>query len=344
MKIAGVAHSLPSKLITNDEIIDLVRFHSKDGFVGDLENTLRRINVILKKTGANTRYWLNTDKRESPLEHIKSCVDSALEKANMKKSDIDVLIYVGVGKGFLEPANSYMVAHSLGMESTRCFDILDACMSWSTGLQLADSLFKVGAYKNAMIVNGEFNVTSGNYGKFSMSSESEFNYTFPTYTIGEGASCTILTSENPENFKFNFLSKTSLADLCNIPLNNFQDYCANSNKNSLNGPFLFTSYGIELHEYLAQELPKLLQTVDKEKIDIVFTHASSKSDWQKYAAKEGLGEKVFHIYQKTGNLVSASVPIAISMALDDQKLKRGDQALGWIGSAGMSFASYTFTY
>ncbi|MEX3910132.1 3-oxoacyl-[acyl-carrier-protein] synthase III C-terminal domain-containing protein, partial [Paraburkholderia sp. BR14319] len=36
---------------------------------------------------------------------------------------------------------------------------------------------------------------------------------------------------------------------------------------------------------------------------------------------------MYHIYPDTGNLVSASIPAAISMAKETGKLKRGDRAL-----------------
>ncbi len=55
-------------------------------------------------------------------------------------------------------------------------------------------------------------------------------------------------------------------------------------------------------------------------------------------------KKVYHIYQETGNLVSASIPAAIAMSCSDNSLKRGDNVIFWVGSAGMSFNVTNFNY
>ncbi|WP_278250157.1 hypothetical protein [Photorhabdus tasmaniensis] len=41
MKTAGIAGSLPSRLVTNEEIVNLVEQHSKETFQGDLPKTLK---------------------------------------------------------------------------------------------------------------------------------------------------------------------------------------------------------------------------------------------------------------------------------------------------------------
>jgi hypothetical protein len=43
----------------------------------------------------------------------------------MAPEDIDLLIYCGVGRGFLEPANAYFYAKARDMRTTNCFDITD---------------------------------------------------------------------------------------------------------------------------------------------------------------------------------------------------------------------------
>lgn len=347
MKIESVAHSLPSWQVTNQEVVDLIRSKSKNNFTGDLEKTLRKISAILRKTGAETRNWLDINNGEKAVDHISNAVDSALSKANLVKKDIEVLIYVGIGRGFLEPGNGYPIAHSLGMEHARCFDVIDACMSWMTAMQIADSLFKAKAYKKIMIVNGEFTVQGGPLkNNFLLESEEQLEYTFPSFTIGEGATATILTPDNENNFNFNFISRPDLSDLCVIPLDEYKIFSYPTPKLGLNGPHHFSSFGIDLHDAAAIECQNVLKNskIDTNSLDIVFTHASSKNDWAKYGREAGIEEKLFHIYHKTGNLVSASVPGAMSIAQDEGKLKRGDNVLHWVGSAGMSFSATNFVF
>ena len=249
MKIESVALSLPSWKLSNEDVVDLIKFHSKSTFVGNLDKALRKISVVLKKTGAETRYWLNKQINEKPIDHVIKVAEEALKAANLGKNDIDLLVFVGIGKGFLEPAQSYFVAKALGMNNVKCFDVTDACMSWMTSMQIVDSLFKSGAYKRAMIVNAEFTVQAGALFKnFALKHESQLEYTFPTYTIGEGATCTILSPKNPENFEFHFSSRADLSDLCVIPLSNYEGYSQATEKLAKNGEMCFTSFGVDLHE------------------------------------------------------------------------------------------------
>ncbi|MCE3255635.1 MAG: 3-oxoacyl-ACP synthase [Rickettsiaceae bacterium] len=347
MKIEAVSLSLPSWKVSNEEVIDLIRFHSKPKFSGDLEKTLRKIDIILRKTGAETRFWLNRQIKEKPIDHIKKAAEESLKKANLEKDDIDLLVYVGIGKGFLEPGNAYAIAHSLGMKRVRCFDITDACMSWIATMQVVDSLFKTGAYKSAMIVNGEFTVQAGTFFKnYALTKEEQLTYTFPTFTIGEGATCTILSPNDPKNFSFNFSSRADLSDLCVVPLDEYKDYCEPTEKTANNGAMHFTSYGYDLHDTGQTEIVKLFKSasIEREDIDIVFTHASSKSEWHKYGEKVGIEDKIYHIYQHTGNLISASIPGAMALAEKEGKLKKKDHILFWVGSAGMSFATSSFKF
>ncbi len=345
MKIEAVSLSLPSWQVSNEELIDLIKFHSKATFSGNLDKTLRKISTVLNKTGAKNRFWLNRQINEKPIDHIKKSTEEALKKANLQTQDIDLLIFVGIGKGFLEPAQSYFVAQALGMVHAKCFDITDACMSWLTAMQVADSLFKSGAYKNAMIINAEFCVQAGVFFKnYALKNEQQLTYTFPTFTIGEAATCTILSPNNPSNFQFNFSSRNDLASLCTVPLPEFKDYCQDNQKTGANGDMHFSSFGVKLHQIGQSELLKLLKIsrIKIDKIDIAFTHSSSKTEWQKVSDKAGIGDKVYHIYQQTGNLISASVPAAMAMAMAEQKFTLGNQALLWVGSAGMSFGTCYF--
>ena len=56
---------------------------------------------------------------------------------------------------------------------------------------------------------------------------------------------------------------------------------------------------------------------------------------------ESISAQVFPRY---GNIVSASIPTAISMAHQQGLLNRGDRAILIPASAGMSFAVVQFTY
>jgi 3-oxoacyl-[acyl-carrier-protein] synthase III len=348
MKIKSIDIALPSRRMTNEHIIDLIREHSAAGFQGDLDGTLDRIGRTLTLTGARERRWLA--KGERPIDFVTAAANGALGKAQLNPDDIDLLIYVGVGKGFIEPAQSYLVAHALGWKNTECFDILDACMSWMRALQIADSHFRSGRYRNICVVNAEFVPMEGGAiypAAYKLGSAEDVEWSFPAYTVGCAASAIILSADNDNLWEWGFASKPMLADLCTIPIYGWQDYSKSGEERiGRGGAYRFTSYGGELHNQGAPHAIDLFRRSVKQpdQIKAVMTHTSSLREWKKITGAVGLSDRLVCPYPDYGNLVSASVPVGLSLELAAGRIKRGDRLAFFVGSAGMSFAVCTFDY
>ena len=346
MKIESVSVKFPEKVLTLDETIEMIEIHSRNSFSGDLKKTLKLIRRLLLNTGARTRRWLTDEK---PIDLIVDAVQETLQKANCDPQEVDLLIYTGVGRGFIEPGNSYLVAKAMGMDRVECFDILDACMSWTRALNICYHYLRSGQYGNILLVNGEFpNIEGGalypvNY---CLENIEEIEWTFPTFTVGNASTATLLTNDPDNEWEWHFRSRANLADLCSIPTSGYQSYAISSPILATNGENRFTSYGTLMHQKGSVEVIDLFQklTIPKQKIKRIFPHASSQKDWDKYAEACGVKEAMFHVYPEYGNLVSASVPAGIALAQECQAIARGDRLVGWVGSAGMSFSAYSFVY
>lgn len=344
MIIENVAASFPTRKVGNEEVVDLIRFHSKN-FEGDLQGATRAVKAFLDHSGLVTRHW--QAKNERPIEHLAHAVSGALKGSGLQPADIDLLVYVGVGGGFREPGNSYMVAKSLGMSSAQCFDIIDASMSWTRALSLVDSLFKTEQYRNALIVNAEFNMTGGGpelAASFSLQHPSQLDHSLLSYTIGEAATATLLRPDRPDNFLINFQSKPDLVDLCFVPGGSFGGFCQETDGANQPGAGPLNAVGHELHLQLDQALDHLFATeeLSPQQADIVFTHTSSSAAWRAATARHGLADKVYDLYPRTGNIVSASIPGALALAREEGRLNAGDEVLFLMGTAGMCFAAGRF--
>lgn len=209
MIIESVAASLPERKVSNEEVVDIIRFNSKN-FDGDLAKTLRVVKARLERSGLVTRHWLDDDER--PIDHVDQVVHAALKATALRPSDIDLFIYVGIGGGFHKLGNAYILAKTLGLLHAECFDILDACMSWTRALSLTNSLFKTRRIRNALIVNAEFNMVRGTAGfpeNYTLGHPQELDYLYPSYTIGEAASATLLLPTAPDNLSVTIHSKKS---------------------------------------------------------------------------------------------------------------------------------------
>jgi acyl-CoA:acyl-CoA alkyltransferase len=345
MKIAGINAVLPSKIVTNDDIKEMVRQQSPGLDAGDLRKALKKIGLFLNYSGSNERRWLNDG--ETPFSLLSSAITEALKESQLSPSDIDLVIYTGVDRGFLEPAMAYMVASAFGMPNAHCFDVLDACMSWTRSAFIASALLTGGQYEKILIVNCEFNMRAGgrtNPKCFELKGTEEVSWNFAAYTIGEAASATVLVRDDANPWEFNFSSANQHNDLCSVPLEGYTNYCEPRPLLGLNGPNVFHSSASEMFNVgkpHALEVFKRL-SVPFDNIRAIFPHAASKQLWWELGNMLGVQDKIEFIYPELGNVVSASVPVALARARESGRVSEGDWLAGWIGSAGMSFSSFAF--
>ena len=346
MKIDYISAQFPSKILSIDETLDMIRFCSKKSFKGDIEKALKILNKILLYSGAKERRCLN--KGEKPLDFIVKSVHEALKGSNNSIDDIDLLIYTGIGRGFLEPGESYILAKNLGMKNVECFDLLDACMSWTRALNISYQYVLNNKYRKILIVNGEFNNIKGGAffpRNYRLSNLSQIKWTFPTFTIGDAATATVISKDNSASWEWHFITNCDMADLCTIPMAGFSMFTKSYEKIGRNGQGRFCSFGNDMHKLGTPEVINIFKklSISKEKIRMVFPHASSEQAWAHCAEVCGVSDKMFYVYPQYGNLVSASVPAGMALAIQQKRIKKGDQIVIWVGSAGMSFAVVGFT-
>ena len=99
-----------------------------------------------------------------------------------------------------------------------------------------------------------------------------------------------------------------------------------------------TTWGRSFRNYLRR------RDLTGQEADIVLTHSSSSTEWNKVGKENGFAHKIYHTYPYTGNVVSASIPVALAQAEGIGRLKEGHRVMCLMGSAGMSFAVFTFDY
>ena len=346
MRIESVAMRVPTLAMTNEDILGYLEKFS-DGVSKQMLKTYQRlVRGLLMKAGSRVRYRRDKERDEKASDFVLDAMQDAFDTAEMSAKDIDVLIFCGVGRGFLEPANAYFYAAEMDM-SCSCFDIADACMSWTRSLEVAQGLFQGGLYKHIMIINGEFNMELGFPDNFVVDGLKKLEYTFPTYTIGEAATATIVSSLSPD-WSFNYITRADLCDLCNIPLDPFDNFVNPSVRIGRNGTYNLSAYGREMFASAEEHLSKLLKDVigDLDEPDIYFPHAASSTAYLTAGEKVGIKrEKMYsEVFPRYGNVVSASIPVGICLAIDEERLKRGHKVVLCPASAGMTYAVVRYTY
>jgi 3-oxoacyl-[acyl-carrier-protein] synthase III len=346
MKIVATAVVLPSRSLSNEQVVSEISALSKDRFCGDLDRTLQKISMGLRRSGARRRCW------RSPGETSLHLTAAACRQAMSKLAGgerVDLLISAGVYAELAEPASANVLAHEIGLDDVECFDLKQACDGWSKAVRIASAFVDAETYRNVMIVNAEFPMTPG-FGiypqLFRLERADQLEYRFPGYTLGEAAAAMIVARDPGNPWQFHNHSRNDLYDLCTISMPWFNEQPLPSSRVAKDGPGTFTSYGADLRKH---GFPLAVETfrrsgIDATEVDILFTHSSSKADWAEGARRIGLSNRIYDIYAECGNVVSAAVPAAMALAEVRGDLKRGQRVATWVASAGMSFTTAYFQF
>jgi len=345
MKYRAIEYAIPSRVVTNAELIQEIISRSKRHLTEKALDLLgARMDELFKKSITSVRY--HRAKNEHAIQFGIEAGKKALEAANISPGDIDLLIYVGIGRGYIEPATSNVFQSLLNLKKATCFDILDACASWLRAIHVAHSFIKTGMYRNIMILNCEFNFRE--YADFEFKSLKDIEFNFPTFTIGEAATATIVTdSDEDDQYYASFRTWGDQHKLCKIPLPNYSEYSNGELKKDIK-PLKFFSYGEKIFRFVFSRLCKHYRedaVLNTFKHEIVFSHAASDAMSEKVIKTCKLGnEKGYNTHKRFGNTVSASVPLAMACALKEGKLKNNTNVLIGFGSAGVSTAWCRFKF
>jgi 3-oxoacyl-[acyl-carrier-protein] synthase III len=345
MRFRAVEAVVPGRCLSNEDVVSQVVAINKECVPRrTLELIAHALDSLFAQAGTRLRY-IRAD-GETAGDLIARAGEAALKSAGLEPGDIDLLIYVGVGRGYIEPAMANAFQDKLGLSNATCFDILDACASWLRALHVARAFFQSGFYKRIMILNGEFNARE--YADFQCRTVSDLRHKFAQFTVGEAATATILeASDDDVDYYASFKTYGHLRSLCMIPLASAAEFNIDPLP-AFAEPLHFFSQSRELFE---EGIARMVAHYDEDsnvnsyQSDIAFGHAASDTACARVAeACGGRLALLYRIHARFGNTVSATIPMAIHHAIRDGKLKHLDRVVIGMASAGLSTAWARFKF
>lgn len=345
MRFLAVEHALPSKVVRNAEVLQHVADASAKHLTErDLKLLLRMTGQVLASAGTQVRYHRGCD--ETAFELACRAGRQALISSDTHPDEVDLLLYVGIGRGMLEPASATIFQDALELRHATCFDIIDACASWVRALQVVRSFLATKCYRKVMILNAEFMGREAY--RYEVKSLDEFPYWHPSVTIGEAATATIVDSTALDDSEFSFRTWGDKRGLCFIPLPNFRNYFGMQSEEGVDVDHMqFVSYGRELMDFGARRLIEHYNSAGdfrSYKPDAVFIHSASDGVADFIRQQVGLPKEGFVLaHQKFANTVSATIPLALSDAIKSHAVADGSKILLLMASAGMTTALVKFT-
>lgn len=343
MRIDAVTRAIPGHRVDNDRILQEIRTHNRDRLSpSELQRLERKVSQALRIAGTETRYVLTEDESGSGL--VIQAARDALARADVDATTLDFIIYTGVGRGCIEPAMASTIQPALGAANATCFDLMDACASWLRALHVAHCYFRSGAYRRGLIVNCEAALAS--HVEWDFESPDELDHRFAALTIGEAATATVVSATPEDDFYFTFRTFGEHAHRCTIPQPSFFRFFP-EHAASPYVPGRFFARSNELFPIVTELIVGVWNDdarLRAGRYDIAFGHEASERLSADITTKLGVRGIYFPIHRRFGNTVSASVPLAMSIAQDEHRLNRGDRVLVIVGSAGISVGFATFTF
>ena len=346
MQLKGLSSQFPAKIITNLDILHEIEKNSKQLTASELKEALRISEIYLEKTTSIERRWTRDSKELRDL--TVSAMQQSLEEADVDPLDIDVVIHASVFKVFKEPGDAHFCAEAAGMLNAKCFDIRDACNSWTTAAMLLQDLMKAGRYKNGLIISTEFPMMDGAGSRpncFNLRSVEEIGWKFPVQTLGDAVTSSVFTNEG-EDWNFITRSDPTLAGLCFVPTHASKEYLKHCQYTT---PVDYhegtcVSFGKLLHE--KGMAPTVAAFSEFQKLvpnsEIVIPHSSGKKAWIRYASKADVLDYTHFVYPQYGNVVSCSFPVGLQDARTKGLVDIDTQVAGWITAAGGSAIAFGF--
>jgi len=281
---------------------------------------------ITTRTGMKRRHWASENEATSDL--ALAAARKALADANLEPTDVDAFIVCTVYPDYLFPATACIVASKLGAPNKAAFDMEIACSGFIYGLTVASSLVRSGVYKRILLIGAE---------TLSKLVNPEDRGT--AILFGDGAGAVVLEASEEDSFLGSELgadgSKPQLllveAGGSRHPI----DELALEEKTDrihMEGREVFKFAVTKMIEATDSALAKANLT--KADVDVLIPHQANKriiDAAMKYL--EMPSDKCVINIEEYGNTSAASIPIALSEAVGDGRVKPGDTIV-FVGFGG----------
>ncbi|MEJ2544136.1 MAG: ketoacyl-ACP synthase III [Calditrichaceae bacterium] len=297
--IAGVGRYIPERVVTNF----------------DLEKIMDTSDAwIRERTGIVERHFASEEDTTSFMG--AKAAENALKMAGLKATDIDFIIFATLSPDFYFPGSGCSMQAHLGIPGVGAMDIRNQCSGFIYGLTTADQFIKTGMYKRILVIGSERH-SSG----LNMTTEGRD----VAVLFGDGAGAVVLEASEDENRGI----ITNVKELWvqnpgsnSIPFTSHAMVDDGSIYPYMNGRYVF--------KHAVTNFPAVIFEVLKEAgyttkdVDLVIPHQANERITEGVQTRLELPrEKVFRNIHKYGNTTAASIPIAMSEALEEGLIEQG---------------------
>ena len=301
--LVGCGAYLPQRIVDNEELAKLV----------DTSN-----DWIVKRTGIMQRHIAAEGELTSDL--AINAAQRALEKANLSGGDIDLIVVATTTPDDTFPSTATKVQAALGANKGAAFDIQAVCAGFVYALTVADNFIKTGQSNNALVIGAE-----------TFTRILDWSDRSTCVLFGDGAGAVVLSgSEITEKTKnYGILSTHLHSDGRQRDI-----LYVDGGPSSTGTVGNVRMSGKEVYKHAVAKLGEVIEEalnynkLSPSDIDWLVPHQANRRIIDSMARKMHLPiEKVICCIEKHANTSAASVPLALSVGMNDGRISNGDLVL-----------------
>lgn len=319
--IAGLGHYIPERKVTNK----------------DLEKIMDTTDEwIVERTGINSRHWADVEKDSTSNMGTRAAL-KALENADLKPADVDFIIFCTLSPDYSFPGGGVMVQEQLGIDTIGALDIRNQCSGFVYGLSVADQFIKSGMYKTVLVIGSEIHstgldkTTRGRNVSVIFGDGAGAAVLRATDKPGQGILSTHLHSQGK------FAEELVVMEPSSRSINRME-YLPEQIFPIMNGSNVFKHAVTRFPEVIMEALNKNGYTPSD--INLLIPHQANLRISQFIQKTMKLSDdQVYNNIMRYGNTTAASVPIALSEAWQEGKVKEGDLVCLAAFGSGFTWAS-----
>jgi 3-oxoacyl-[acyl-carrier-protein] synthase-3 len=314
--VLGCGSYLPEQVVTNAQLA--TRIDTSDEW-------------IVQRTGIRERHIAAEGEFTSHLA-IKAA-KAALTDAGLDAQSIDLIVLATSTPDNTFPATAVTVQHGLGINHGAAFDLQAVCSGFVFALATADNFLRSGAFKRALVIGAE-----------TFSRILDWNDRGTCVLFGDGAGAVVLEAqEQPGKARTDRgVVTTHLRSDGRHKAKLFVDGGPSSTQTvghlRMEGREVFKHAVGMITDVIVDAFEATGLNADS--IDWFVPHQANKRIIDASAHKLHIApEKVVLTVDRHGNTSAASIPLALSVARKDGRIKRGDMVLLEAMGGGFTWGS-----
>ena len=327
-KISGLGYFVPENIVTNDDLSKIMDTNDE---------------WIQERTGIQERRHVVKGSGETTTTMGVKAARIAIERSGVAKEDIDFIVFATISPDYYFPGPGVALQKELGLRTVGALDVRNQCSGFVYALSIADQYIKTGMYRNILVVGSELQ---------SLGLDMTTRGRGVSVIFGDGAGAAVLsrgTDEVSKVLSTHLHSEGEHAKELSVLAPGMggrwvTDILADQDPDDesyfpyMNGQFVFKNAVVRFSEVIHEGLEaNNLQVSD---IDMLIPHQANLRISQFIQKKFGLrDDQVYNNIQKLGNTTAASIPIALTQAWEEGKIKRGDTVVLAAFGSGFTWAS-----